>query len=100
MKQKKIKPKYDKWFLVVLAILLWTLTGQLFTLASQLPNNWSNLNMWCKVIACTIALYGNIWVIRMYISNIKIQARRKNRIAQAIKEHPELESIINEITRG
>jgi len=97
MENKKTKVKYDKWFLVILAVLLWTIVNQLFSLTSWLPGNWANLNLWFKIIASCIATFGVCWVIKIYISNAKRQAARIFRIEQAIKDHPELAGIIKDI---
>lgn len=99
----KTKVKYAKWFLIVLAILLYTLVRQLFEIAPWLLLNWACIDLWLRInfslriIANCIALFGVIWVIRMYIKNTKMQARRKERIGKAIEEHPELEGIIKNI---
>ena len=97
---EKTKVKYDKWFLVVLAILLWTLANQMFSLTSWLPGNWANFNLWGKIAANFIAIFGVVWVTRMYVVNTKRQARRKDKIAAEIEKHPELEGIIKEIMGG
>ena len=97
---EKTKVKYDKWFLIVLAILLWSLVSQLFTLGSWLPGNWANLNLWLRIVANGIAVFGVVWVLRMYLRNTKRQARRKDRIAAEIEKHPELEGVIKEIMGG
>ena len=97
MEKTKTKVRFDKWFLVVLGIILWTLCSQAVNLALVLPGSWANFNLWCRLIACCIAIYGDVWVFRMYISNTKRQARRNEQIGKAIKEHPELKSIINDI---
>jgi len=76
---KKVKPKLDKWFLIVLAVILWTLCSQMFNLASALSCNWANFNLWCRVIACGIAIYGDIWVFRIYISSAIKEAKRKEK---------------------
>ena len=95
MEKKKVK--YDMWFLIVLVILLWALVNQLFALCSWLPGNWADFNLWMRVVANCIAVFGVIWVFRMYISNTKRQARRNERVEKAIEEHPELKDIIKDI---
>jgi len=76
---KKVKPKLDRWFLIVLAIILWTLCSQMFNLTSALAFNWTSFNLWCRVIACGIAIYGDIWVLRIYISGAIREAKRKEK---------------------
>ncbi len=100
MEKKKTKAKYDRWFLIVLAILLWTLVNQLFALCSWLPGNLASFNLWARIIANCIATFGVLWVIKMYIMNTKRQARRKDKIAEEIEKHPELKDILKEIMGG
>lgn len=97
MEKPKKKVKYELWFLIVLAVLLWTLINQLFALCSWLPCDWANLNLWLRIVANCVATFGVLWVTRMYIINVKKQARRKERTEKAIEEHPELKDIINDI---
>jgi len=96
----KKKVKYDKWFLIILAVLLYTLVNQLFALTSWLPGNWANFSLWLKVIANGIATFGVIWVVRMYIINTRRQFRRNERLEKAVEEHPELKGIIKDIMGG
>ncbi len=97
---EKTKVKYDKWFLMVLAILLWTLANQLFSLTSWFPGNWANFNLWGRVLANLIAVFGVVWVLRMYLRNTRRQAKRKDKIAAEIEKHPELEESIKRIMGG
>lgn len=103
MEKPKRKVKYDKWFLIILAILLYTLISQLFEIAPWLLLNWtgitwqSQLNLSLRVVALCIAIFGVIWVVKMYIINTKMQAGRNERTRKAIEEHPELKDIIKDI---
>lgn len=97
---KKVKPKLDKWFLVVLAILLWTLATQLFNLALLVSDNPANFNLWARIIGSGIAIYGAVWVIRIYIGSAIKKARKARKIEEAIEAHPELEELINDLTKG
>lgn len=97
MEKQKTKVKYDKWFLIVLVILLYTLMKLMIDLIGVIPYNLTNIGLWLRLAACLIAIYGNVWVFRMYISNTRRQARRNERTEKAIKEHPELKDIINDI---
>jgi len=97
LEKPKTKVKYDRWFLIVLAILLWTLVRQLFGLTDILPGNWANINLWLRVAANLIAIFGVLWVIRMYVRNTKRQTRRNERIAKEVEKRPELKGIINDI---
>ncbi len=97
MAKNKLKVKYDRWFLIVLTILTWALCNQLFALTSWLPVNWADISLWLRVVANLIALFGVLWVLKMYIINTRRQARRKEHIAEVIKNHPELADVIKEI---
>lgn len=102
MEKLKGKVKYDRWFLIILAILLYTLIRQLFEIAPWLLLNWIYIDLWprvnfsLRIVALCIAIFGVIWVVRMYISNTKRQARRNERTQKALEEHPELKGIIND----
>ncbi len=98
--KSKTKVKYDYWFLIVLAVLLWTLANQMFSLTSWLPGNWANFNLWGRIAANFIAIFGVVWVTRMYVVNTRRQAKRKKRIATEIEKHPELEESIKRIMGG
>jgi len=93
----KKKVRYDLWFLIILVILLWTLAQQLFSFTGLFPEQIANINLWFKIIANCIAIFGVVWVMKMYLINTKKQARRKERMEQAIKKHPELNDIIKDI---
>ena len=97
MAKLKKKVKYDKWFLIVLTILLWSLCRQLFGLIGVIPYDLANYGLWLRLVACGIAIFGVLWVVKMYIMNTKRQARRNERIEKAIRKYPELKGIIKDI---
>lgn len=76
MKQTKTKPKYDLWFLLVLAVMLYTVVTQLVNFCGLLAVNLLNLGLWARIIATGIATYGVIWIFQMYVKNTRDAARR------------------------
>ena len=68
---KKPKRKYDIWFLIILAVIVWSLARQLVDYAFLIPYNLSNISLWARTIATAIAIYGTIWITKIYIRQIK-----------------------------
>ena len=97
MTNKKARVKYDRWFLMVLAIMLWTLTSHLVGLLSLLPYNLANLNLWARTLASGLGIYGTIWVLRMYLTHVRQTARRIDELDEMLKDEPELKRKIIEV---
>ena len=100
MEQRKKQLKYDKWFIMILGIMLWTLTSQLTNLAWLLPGNWLNLTLWSRVIASGLAIYGVVWVFRMYVSNLRRQTRRLRLLEEKLKDQPEIRALVVDVLKG
>ena len=96
-KEQKEKVGYSRWFLIILAIVLYTVITQLYALTTWLPGNWANFTLWSKIFASSIAAFGVVWIIRMYLKNTKRQFKRKLKIRQAIIDHPELAEVLKDI---
>lgn len=71
-RQVTLKPKYDLWFFIVLAIILWTLATQFINYVFLLiPLNLTNIGIWARTLATGIALFGAIWVTKVWLRSIK-----------------------------
>ena len=86
MKEKTEKKprryKFDKWFLCILAVLLWQLAYILFSkYAIAIPQNWTNFAFWLSMLAVIIAILGWIWLFRIYIRSVRTEqdAKRKEK---------------------
>ena len=97
--QKKAKVRYDKWFLIVLMILLFTLATNLVDLSRSLYYDWGNFNRWVRTIACLVAVFGNVWVIKLYLNSTRQKARRIEKLDAVLKDQPEIKAQIIEILK-
>lgn len=71
----------------------------MFDLAGKVPYDLGNFNLWCRTIACMVAVYGNVWIIRLYLQGTKKQSKRIEKLDEALKEYPELKAQIIEILK-
>lgn len=100
MEQKRAKPRLDRWFLLVIAMMIWTLIMQVTSLGAQLAVNLADFYLWCRTIASVIALFGIIWVFRIYLSTAVNQARQIKALEEALKDQPEVKEIVINILKG
>lgn len=96
---KLTRPKTDRWFLIILGIMLYTLISQLWGFGSLLPGNWGNINLWLRILACIIAVYGDIWVIRIYLGSITKQKRQLDKLETELKNHNDVKKIVEDILK-
>ena len=94
------KKRVDRWFVIILGIMLYTLASQLWGMGTMIAYNLGNFTFWMKIVGCLIAIYGNIWVIRIYLSSIIKQNRRMALLDEKLKGNPELQGIVRDILRG
>ena len=64
-------PKYSLWFLIVLTVILWSLATQLLGFAWLIPYNLTNIGLWARFAATGLALYGLVWVFKIYVRSVK-----------------------------
>jgi len=80
--------KLDRWFMVFMALLLWTLSTILFRYAFDLPYNLANPQLWLRMMAIIIAIFGWVWLFKIYVASVKA----KNKIQMVCSEcHNEFE---------
>lgn len=95
--EKKKRIKYDKWFVLVLLVLLWTLATQLIDIATVMPYNLTNISLWARLIASSVGLFGAVWVLRSTLTGAKKQQTRITKLDIALKDQPELRKQIIDI---
>lgn len=71
--------KYDVWFLVVLAVILWSLATQLFNNATVLGLDLTNIHSWARTIATGLAVYGAFWILQIYLRSLKAATKKGKR---------------------
>ncbi len=72
------KPKkYDRWYLLFLGFILWVVATQFVNQAIAAALNYQNIGLWFKVVATGLALYGSVWMIRIYFWSIKHKGEDK-----------------------
>ena len=75
MSEKKIKARYDYWFLMVLAVMLYSLTTAMVNYGSLLALNLANITLWARVLANAIAIFGVMWIFVIYVRSVRIAAK-------------------------
>jgi hypothetical protein len=69
------KLKLDRWFMVFMALLLWTLSTILFRYAFDLPYNLANYQLWLRMLAIIIAIFGWIWLFKIYVASVRAKSK-------------------------
>ncbi len=97
-----IKPKFDLWFLILLTVVLWSVASQFIALVLVVIgagiNNASSLldtALWMRVIVTGLGVYGSVWVIKIYIRNVKDRTLREYKQKQLLSDF-----IRNEVADG
>ncbi len=88
-----IKPKFDLWFLILLTVILWSVVFQFFGLILYVigaginnPANLADANLWIRLLSTGLAVYGIVWVLKIYIHNIKDKTLKDFRQKQVIRD--------------
>jgi sterol desaturase/sphingolipid hydroxylase (fatty acid hydroxylase superfamily) len=67
--------KVDLVFVIFFAVIAWRVALNLFTNAGLIPlylDFWNNWSFWFNIIGGIMALFGLVWVFRMYTRSLKI----------------------------
>lgn len=71
-KKPKAKLKLDKWFVILMAVLLWSLGTILFRdYAFQIPYFLADVSFWLRMVAVVFAIFLWMWLWRIYISEVR-----------------------------
>jgi len=71
----KTKRKFDRWMILVFAILLWALGTILVQYGFMIPALYGSYQFWLRLIAVIIAVLGWIWVFRIYLRTVLARFR-------------------------
>lgn len=99
MKTTLPRQKKDKWFIVLLAIMLYSLVYMFVLNASLLPYNWGNFRLWVNVIALALSVYGDIWVFRIYLSSIVRHNKKIIELEEKLVNHPDIKKAVEDILK-
>ncbi len=71
--QKAKRPlKIDLVFVIFFGIIVWRVALNLFTNAGFIPWNWSDYHFWFNnILANMLALFGLVWIFRIYVKSLK-----------------------------
>lgn len=72
-KKGKARPrlKLDRWFMMFMALLLWSLSTILFRYAFDLPYNLLNPQLWFRMLGIIIAIFGWVWLFKIYVASVR-----------------------------
>jgi DNA-directed RNA polymerase subunit RPC12/RpoP len=58
-----------------MALLLWSLATMMFNYAQAIPYNLSNPQIWFRILAIIIAIFGWIWLFKIYVSSVRAKQK-------------------------
>lgn len=90
--------KLDKWFMVFMALLLWSLGNILFQSAFELPYNLTNPQIWFKMLGIIIAIFGWVWLFKIYVASVREKQGSLHLIC--LECHKELEIVKKHSSEG